>query len=122
MTGTGGVHLQSEGHVSTQSTPEAVLLSRHHHLFVSCFSERAGQVICQHMFKQTCFTQTCVIVLLSTVGLHTGFSLKPDVLKLMLLICQQVVSIAFVSHALDSKGNKCYTYLALHGVNTQGSS
>lgn len=76
VTGTGGVHLQSEGHVSTQSTPEAVLLSRHHHLFVSCFSERAGQVIYQHMFKQTRFTQTCVIVSLSTVGLHTGFSLK----------------------------------------------
>lgn len=48
-----------------------------------------------------------------------GLSLNPNVLKLMLLICQQVVSIAFVSHTLDSKGNKYYTYLALHGVNTK---
>lgn len=42
--GAGGVHLQSEGHVSTQSTPETVLLSSYHHLPFPCSCKRTGQV------------------------------------------------------------------------------
>lgn len=48
-TGAGSVHLQSEGHVSTQSTPETVLLPSRHHLPVSCPSIRAGQLTFQHI-------------------------------------------------------------------------
>lgn len=46
--GSGSVHLQLEGHVPTQSTPETVLLSGHHHLPVPCSSKRTGQLTHTH--------------------------------------------------------------------------
>lgn len=42
LAGPRGVHLQSEGDVSTQSTSEAVLMSSHHHLLLPGPSKRAG--------------------------------------------------------------------------------
>lgn len=69
--GAGSVHLQSKGHVSTQSASETLLLSSHHHLPVTCPVKRAGQTS-MHTHTHTHIiyiygTHCCVIILTLSV-------------------------------------------------------
>ena len=69
LIGAGGVHLQSEGHVSTQSTPETVLLSSCYHLHVPCSSSRTGYLTYKHTFS---YQQTQDVVLMSELSFITS--------------------------------------------------